>query len=101
MEITAGQLIQTLFSTVIVLLLILLLKMLRNGGSKNPGDGNPGKAEVCIKRGKVIQRHDTELEHLIKDLDEEKEDRKQFREEMLGNFKTVFTELRKIQRPGM
>jgi len=101
MEIEAGQLIQYLIQAVILLLLVLLMRMLRNGGSKNPGNGNPGKATICIERGETIQRHDTELNNLIKDMDEEKRLRGKFREEMLNNFKEVFSELRKIKRPGM
>ena len=106
MEIEAGQLIQYLIQAIIVLLLILLIKMLKNGGSKNPGSGNPGngkpgKATICIERGEKIQEHDTKLENLIKDMDEEKRLRGKFREEMLNNFKEVFSELRKIKRPGM
>ena len=96
MEIEAGQLIQYLIQTVILLLLILLMRMLRNGGSKNPGNGNPGKATVCIERGEKIQKHDTELENLIKDMDEEKQDRKQFHKDVRDNFSIVFKELRKI-----
>ena len=101
MEIEASQLIQYLIQAVILLLLILLMKMLKNGGSKNPGNGNPGKATICIERGEKIQKHDTELENLIKDMDEEKKLRGKFREEMLSNFKEVFSELGKIKRPGM
>ena len=96
MEIQASQLILYLFQAIILLLLILLMRMLRNGGSKNPGNGGPGKATICIERGEKIQKHDTELLHLIKDMDEEKGERDKFRTEMLGNFGTVFTELRKI-----
>ena len=96
MEIPAGQLILYLFQAIILLLLILLMRMFRNEGTKNLGNGGPGKATICIDRGEKIQKHETELSHLIKDLDEEKGERDKFRTEMLGNFGTVFTELRKI-----
>ena len=92
----AEQLILYLFQALILLLLILLMRMLRNGGTKDLGNGGPGKATICIERGEKIQKYDTELLHLIKDLDEEKGERDKFRTEMLGNFGTVFTELRKI-----
>lgn len=96
MPINAGQLIQYLIQAVIVLLLILLMKILRNGGSRTVKQEEPGKAEVCIERGEQLQKHETELEHLIKDLDEEKENRKQFRKDISTNIGNVFKELRKM-----
>ena len=103
MEITTAQLIQTLFSTVIVLLLILLLRMLRNGGAKERLSTRfmekveeAGKGQICMKRGTQLQKHESELEHLIKDLDEEKEDRKLFRRDITTAIGNVYKELRRM-----
>lgn len=99
--VNTGQLILILFSTVITLLLILLLRMLRNGGSRiaaerQPAAEEPGKGEICIERGEKIQKNELELEHLIKDLDEEKEDRKVFRRDISTAIGNVHKELRKM-----
>lgn len=104
MQLNAGQLIQILFSTVITLLLILLLRMLKNGGSRIPAytelktsrAEEPGKGKICLENGKEIQKHGIELEHLIKDLEEEKEDRKLFRRDISTAIGNVHKELRKM-----
>lgn len=101
MELSTAQLIQILFSTVITLLLILLLRMLRNGGSRipagpQPAAEEPGKGEICMERGETIQKNKIELEHIIKDLEEEKEDRKLFRRDISTAIGNVHKELRRM-----
>lgn len=95
-EINAGTLVMYLIQAVILILIILLIKIYRNGGLKSPMNGNPGKAKTCIEHGEKITEHDTVLKHLCKDIDEEKSDRKQFRKDVRDNVRTIFSELRKI-----
>jgi len=73
-NIDVGTLIMYLIQAIILILMILLVRMFRNGGPKDENGKkrfipNPGYGTKCIEHEGTIIKHETSIEYIVKTLE--------------------------------
>lgn len=70
--IQVGTLIMYLIQAIILVLMILLIRMFRNGGKDSNGkriNPNPGYGTKCIEHEGMIVKHETSIGYIVKTLE--------------------------------
>jgi len=84
-----GIVVTTIFAGLVKLIPVIAKAVRTN----NPGSGTklntvrsleckPGKADICIKRGEKLVKHDGILEYLVKETEESKKDRHEIKSDV-------------------
>ena len=94
LSIDVGTLVMYLIQAIILILMILLVKMFRNGGPKDANGKrrfipNPGYGTKCIEHEGQLVKHGTSIEYIVKTLESDQKTIKTLNNKVEAGFNEV------------